>query len=65
MRGRHGTDQMTLKSDTAWKTAARLAALAEEADDDEEREYYIRMRDAWITLANRCEFMPISDVTEE
>jgi hypothetical protein len=45
--------------------AARLAALAEEADDDEEREYYIRMRDAWITLANRCEFMPISDVTEE
>jgi hypothetical protein len=56
---------MTSKSDTAWKTAARLAALAEEADDDEEREYHIRMRDAWITLANRCEFMPISDVTEE
>lgn len=56
---------MTSKSDTAWKTAARLAALAEEADDDEEREYYIRMRDAWTTLANRCEFMPISDVTEE
>ena len=56
---------MTSKSDTAWKTAARLAALAEEADDDEEREYYIRMRDAWTTLENRCEFMPISDVTEE
>jgi hypothetical protein len=26
---------------------------------------YIRMRDAWITLANRCEFMPISDVTDK
>jgi hypothetical protein len=56
---------MGSKSDTAWQTAARLAALAEEADDDGEREYYIRMRDAWITLANRCEFMSISDVTEE
>jgi hypothetical protein len=58
-------NRMTSKSDTAWRTAARLAALAEEADDDEEREYYIRMRDAWITLANRCEFMPISDVTDQ
>ena len=28
---------MASKSDTAWKTAARLAALAEEADDDEEK----------------------------
>jgi hypothetical protein len=55
---------MESKSDTAWQTAARLAALAEEADDDEEREYFVRMRDAWITLANRCEFMPIADVTE-
>jgi hypothetical protein len=41
-----------------------MAALAEEADTDEEREYYTRMRDAWITLANRCEFMPISDVSQ-
>lgn len=49
---------MGSKSEIAWKTAARMA-LAEEADNDEEREYYTRMRDAWITLANRCEFMPI------
>ena len=41
-----------------------MAALAEEADNDEEREYYTRMRDAWITLANRCEFMRISDVNQ-
>jgi hypothetical protein len=31
-----------------------MAAYADEADTDEEREYYTRMRDAWITLANRC-----------
>jgi hypothetical protein len=52
-------------SDVAWQTAARLAALAEEADDDEEREYYIRMRDTWVTLANRCEFLPIDVAAEE
>ena len=54
---------MESKSKIAWKTAARMAALADEADTNEEREYYTRMRDAWITLANRCEFMPISDVS--
>ena len=49
---------MASKSDTAWKTAARLAALAAEAENtEEEREYYTRLRDAWITVANRCEFL--------
>ena len=56
-------DQMQ-KSEVAWKTAARLAALADEADDPEEREYFARIRDAWITLANRCEFLDVPDVTE-
>jgi hypothetical protein len=55
--GQQGTDPMGSKSEMAWRTAARLAELAEQADDDEEREYYTRMRDAWITPANRCEFM--------
>jgi hypothetical protein len=55
---------MGSKSEMAWRTAARLAELAEQADD-EEREYHTRMRDAWITLANRCEFMPINDVTDK
>jgi hypothetical protein len=50
---------MGSKSDTA-----RMAAPAEETDDDYEREHFIRLRNAWITLANRCEFMPIDDVTE-
>ena len=53
------------KGEMALRTAARLAHLAEEADDDEEREYYIRMRDAWITLANRCEFMPSPVMTDK
>jgi hypothetical protein len=56
-------DQMQ-KSEVAWKTAARLAALADEAEDPEEREYFARIRDAWITLANRCEFLDVPDVTE-
>jgi hypothetical protein len=63
--GLHGRSRMRSKSDTAWRTAARMAALAEEADNAEEREHYTRLRDAWITFANRCEFFAISDVGEE
>jgi len=59
-----GHDRMRSKSQAAWETAARRAALAQEADDPQEREYYARMRDAWITLAKRCEFYNISDVTD-
>jgi hypothetical protein len=55
---------MRSKSQTARETAARCATLAKEADDPQEREYYERIRDAWITLANRCEFFNISDVTD-
>jgi hypothetical protein len=55
---------MRSKRQTAWETAARCATLAQEADDPQEREYYARMRDAWITVANRCEFFNISDVTD-
>jgi len=56
---------MTSKSQTAWETAAKCATRAEEAADSEEREYYIRMRDAWTTLAKRCEDFNFSDVTEK
>jgi hypothetical protein len=42
-----------------------MAALAEETDDTEEREYFMRMRDAWITLANRCEPFDLPDVTDK
>src|SRR5262249_14397494 len=47
------------------ETAAKCAVLAKEADDPEEREYFARMRDAWIRLANRCEFIDFPDVTEK
>jgi hypothetical protein len=56
---------MRSKRDTAWETAAKCAVLAKEADDPQEREYFARMRDAWITLANRCEFIDFPDVTEK
>jgi hypothetical protein len=60
---RNRTHQMRSKSQAAWETAARCATLKEETDDPNEREYYARLRDAWITLAKRCEFSSISDVT--
>jgi hypothetical protein len=47
------------------KVSSRCEALAKEADDPQEREYFARMRDAWITLANRCEFIEFPDVTEK
>jgi hypothetical protein len=63
--GRHGENQMRSKRQIAWETAAKCETLAKEADDPQEREYYARMRDAWITLANRCEFIEFPDVTEK
>ena len=58
-------DAMRSKSQTAWEAAARWAALAQEADDSEEREYYARLHDAWTTLAKRCEDFNVPDVTEK
>jgi hypothetical protein len=55
---------MRSKRQAAWETAAKCETLAKEADDPQEREHYARIRDAWITLANRCEFSDISDVTD-
>jgi hypothetical protein len=59
-----GHDQMRSKSQAAWETAARCATLAKEADDPQEREHYARLRDAWITLAKRCEPFNFPDVTD-
>jgi hypothetical protein len=49
-------EAMRLKADDAWRKAAQCARLAQEADDHTERDLYLRMRDAWITVANRYEF---------
>ena len=56
---------MRSKSQTAWETAGRCATLAQEANDPEEREHYSRLRDAWTTLAKRCEPFNFPDVTEK
>jgi hypothetical protein len=56
---------MRSKRQAAWETAGKCEALAKKADDPQEREYFARMRDAWITLANRCEFIEFPDVTEK
>src|SRR4029450_620420 len=53
---------MRTKSQTAWETAARCATLAQEEDDPQEREHYERLRDAWITLAKRCEPFDLPEV---
>src|SRR5262249_48178653 len=53
---------MRSKSQTAWEAAAKCAMLAQEADDPQEREHYARLRDAWITLARRCEPFAFPDV---
>ena len=55
---------MRSKSQAAWEMAERCTTLTEEADDPDEREYYARLRDAWATLAKRCEFFSLPDVTD-
>jgi hypothetical protein len=55
---------MRSKSQTAWEAAAKCATLAQEADNPQEREHYARLRDAWTTLARRCEPFDFPDVTE-
>jgi len=56
---------MRTKSQAAWERAARCATLAQEEDDPQEREHYERLRDAWITLAKRCEPFNFPDVTDK
>jgi hypothetical protein len=53
---------MPSRAEKAWQTAAQCARLVQQADGEDEREFYLRMRNAWITVANRCEFI---DVLEE
>jgi hypothetical protein len=48
---------MRSKSDHAWRMAAQCAKLAQDAEEKDEREFYVRMRDSWITVANRYEFL--------
>jgi hypothetical protein len=52
---------MRSKSDHAWRMAAQCAKLALDADKKDEREFYVRMRDSWITVANRFAFLDVID----
>ena len=52
---------MRSKSDHAWRMAAQCAKLAQGSDEKDEREFYVRMRDSWITVANRYEFLDVID----
>jgi hypothetical protein len=46
-------------------TTAKYTTLAQEEDDPQEREHYERLRDAWVTLAKRCEPFNFPDVTDK
>jgi hypothetical protein len=48
---------MQSMADKAWQTAADCARRAEQTYDPTVRDLYRRMRDAWIAVANRCEFL--------
>jgi hypothetical protein len=52
---------MRSKCDHAWRMAAQCAKLALDADKKDEREFYVRMRDSWITVANRLAFLDVID----
>jgi len=52
---------MRSKTDHAWRMAAQCAKLAQQAGEKDEREFYIRMRDSWIAVANRFGFLDGAD----
>jgi hypothetical protein len=56
---------MRLKADDAWRKAAECARLAQEADDETERDLYRRKRDAWIAVANEFFDDPAASVMSE
>jgi len=52
---------MRSKSDHAWNMAAQCAKLAQQAEQKDEHDFFIRMRDCWITIANRFAFLDVVD----
>jgi hypothetical protein len=61
---RHWTRPDEIQKSSCMGNGSRCATLAKEADDPQEREHYARLRDAWITLAKRCEPFNFPDVTD-
>ncbi len=52
---------MRWKIDYAWKRAAEFGARAEESGDPDLREFFTRLRDSWISTANRYELIEAMD----
>ena len=48
---------MVSRAEKAWRAAAECARLAQQSDGGSERDFYVQSRNAWITVANRCEFI--------
>jgi len=48
---------MRSKSDYAWSMAA--AKLAQQAERKDERDFFIRIRDSWIKVANGLAFLDV------
>jgi hypothetical protein len=48
---------MGFKDDYCWRRAEDYARRAQEATDEDVREFFHRLRDNWISLANRNEFL--------
>src|SRR5262245_45361360 len=44
------------RADKAWRAAAACARLAQAARDDADRDFYVRMRNAWFTVGNQSQF---------
>ena len=54
---------MDHKVDYCWAKAIEYTNRAEQATDDEVREFFYRLRDSWIKAANRAEVAPDSPST--
>ena len=52
---------MGARADNAWRAAAECARRAQQSDGGPEREFYLQTRNAWISVANRCEFIDSLD----
>jgi len=48
---------MGSRADKAWRAAAECARLAQDPERGQERGFYLQARNAWIAVANRCEFI--------
>src|SRR5262245_43044858 len=47
---------MGARAEKAWRAAAACAHRAQAARDGDERDFYVRMRNAWITVGNQSQF---------